>query len=460
MTMRTLSKTSICILFLMISMKAFSWNEINYRTVEEATYRLYMQKEWKALIDTGNIALDHGIDYYYLRMRIGIAHYELKQFRASIPHFKKALIFNEDDATAKEYLYYSFLFSGMDKEAKSLAREMDQETLTQNEISSVFFENIGVFSGYSFIHNPDKFDLKKKYDETTHYLEQSLVDRSYFMELLIRGNPVSKFHLTAGVNRLGITRHQQVLARNYYVLNDYFEFHHENTTQQNQFFLSSRFFPDYTSFFDFSVNLLNLSYEYTRFSLVDNFNWDYQKTKDEENDYALWLAYTKQTPLFSFSGSLAHSALNEKTQWQPGLTATWYPKMNPELSFSSEFLMQFQNHENENEMSSFFSLSATKMIFRNCWAEILFSTGEINNFTSGNGMIIYNDTDLLRKKAGINLYYIFKKLNIFIGYSMIEKQSSLINYSQLPEQVTEIVRTTEEINYSLHKISGGITWKF
>ena len=41
--------------------------------VDTNTYNLYLEKDWDELIREGKRALRQDIDYYYLRMRIGIA---------------------------------------------------------------------------------------------------------------------------------------------------------------------------------------------------------------------------------------------------------------------------------------------------------------------------------------------------------------------------------------------------
>jgi hypothetical protein len=56
--------------------------------------------------------LRHHIDYYYLRMRMGIAWYQKKGYRIAEPHFIRALKFNSSDDVAKEYLYYCYTYSG------------------------------------------------------------------------------------------------------------------------------------------------------------------------------------------------------------------------------------------------------------------------------------------------------------------------------------------------------------
>lgn len=106
----------------------------NSRETEKETYRLYTEKKWDSLIVAGKQALDAGIDYYYLRMRVGIAQYEKKQYRLAQIHFRKATEFNSSDELALEYLYYSHLFSGQLEEAQKTTKKFSKDLKKRLEL--------------------------------------------------------------------------------------------------------------------------------------------------------------------------------------------------------------------------------------------------------------------------------------------------------------------------------------
>lgn len=91
--------------------------------VDTKTYNLYMAKEWKQLLNYGHRAIKEGIDYYYLRTRVGIAAYELKKYYVASRHFTEALRFNEGDELMQEYLYYSYTFTNRFEEANKLSKQ-------------------------------------------------------------------------------------------------------------------------------------------------------------------------------------------------------------------------------------------------------------------------------------------------------------------------------------------------
>ena len=108
-------------------LKSYSQNEIDAAEIETKTLEFYTNKNWNSLISLGNEGLKNGNDYFYLRMRIGIAYYEQKNYCLALVHFKKAIDFNATDDLANEYLYYSYTFIGKEEEARKLSATFSSE---------------------------------------------------------------------------------------------------------------------------------------------------------------------------------------------------------------------------------------------------------------------------------------------------------------------------------------------
>lgn len=87
-------------------------NSLSYVRADRETYVLYVQGRWQELIAKGKHALKNGIDYFYLRVRMGIAYYHLGKYRLSIKHLIKAHKNNPTDPFVNEFLTYSFLAVG------------------------------------------------------------------------------------------------------------------------------------------------------------------------------------------------------------------------------------------------------------------------------------------------------------------------------------------------------------
>ena len=114
-------------IFSLFFLKSYSQNEIDAAEIETKTFEFYTNKNWNSLISLGNEALKNGSDYFYLRMRLGIAYYEQKNYCLALVHFKKAIDFNATDDLANEYLYYSYTFIGQEEEARKLSTTFSSE---------------------------------------------------------------------------------------------------------------------------------------------------------------------------------------------------------------------------------------------------------------------------------------------------------------------------------------------
>ena len=95
--------------------------------VENQTFQSFQSKNWSELIAEGNQVLKEGNDYYYLRLRLGIAYYEQKNYRQAEAHFKKALQFNSTDALVQEYLYFCYIFVGKTEAAHQISNSFSAE---------------------------------------------------------------------------------------------------------------------------------------------------------------------------------------------------------------------------------------------------------------------------------------------------------------------------------------------
>ncbi len=84
----------------------------NYAAVDARSYELFQQKKWEELIAFNNEVREHGIDYFNLQARTGIAWYNLKKYRKASQWFLIAWENDQQLEWLQEYLYYSLVFSG------------------------------------------------------------------------------------------------------------------------------------------------------------------------------------------------------------------------------------------------------------------------------------------------------------------------------------------------------------
>ena len=70
------------LIILLISLASLSGtaNNLDFPTADMLTYRYYQEKKWDSVIMIGKQALRQDIDFYYLRVRLGIAYFEKQEY--------------------------------------------------------------------------------------------------------------------------------------------------------------------------------------------------------------------------------------------------------------------------------------------------------------------------------------------------------------------------------------------
>ena len=103
---------------------ASAQQKLSFQEIDRLTLESFNQGDWHEVVRVANIGYSLGIDYFYLRLRSGIALYNLEKFERAIRDFKKALGYSENDALTLEYLYYAYKGAGRHGEASMLIRNM------------------------------------------------------------------------------------------------------------------------------------------------------------------------------------------------------------------------------------------------------------------------------------------------------------------------------------------------
>lgn len=118
---QSIGRLGIVLAFLVISISLKA--QTSFKTIDALTYDLYQQANWERLVQVGDSLIDSGTDYYYLRLRMGLAHYFLQEQLLAIPHFKAAYAFNAAEEVAQEHLYYCYFQTGQYGQALKIISE-------------------------------------------------------------------------------------------------------------------------------------------------------------------------------------------------------------------------------------------------------------------------------------------------------------------------------------------------
>lgn len=99
----------------------------DFQRVDSITYAFYLNGDWKSLILSGKEAIDNGLDYKFLRQRLGYAYFMREDYFSARKHFRKALSFDSYDPFSLEYMYYSNLNSGKNEFSGFVEKKMPGE---------------------------------------------------------------------------------------------------------------------------------------------------------------------------------------------------------------------------------------------------------------------------------------------------------------------------------------------
>jgi len=128
--MRSLLTTTV-LLFLIVKLSGQS----DFETLNQQTYDYYLKGDYENLKKTSDIMISNGMDYYYLRMRLGILQYNLQKYPEAIEQFNKALEFNSSDTISREYIYFSYLYAGLNADANLYLKSLNDENKNYNLLS-------------------------------------------------------------------------------------------------------------------------------------------------------------------------------------------------------------------------------------------------------------------------------------------------------------------------------------
>jgi len=427
---------------------SFSQTIITYQSADSITYAQFINKDYKALHRSGKEAIQNDIDFYYLRMRMGISYYENKNFESALPHFRKAISMNPADTLAQEYLYYSLYFTNRIEDAYDLARTFSEsirqkiygKEFTAKDIASTF-QTVSI-SGGAGINNNISSNKNTAYPDTI-YVEGTLQGETYLGNISLENKIINRLKVYNSFSYFNV----KSLGMIHSFLSDTSKIYSNNSYQynlglsyrfKNQFLLGGTFgyYKERSNYFS---------------ALLDtaNFKVNYYDNLFEHTAYsgALYSFYRFKKFEVGLSASIAN--LGDSLQYQGEAMLAYYPLGNQHLySVSSTALLQDGSKQN-----FIFRQRIGGRIRKWLWAEAQASYGNQQNYLPVNGFIAYNTVEPILFTAGAHLNFQIGKLSIIPAYTIQLRESTLYQQT-LSEQ--SIVNHS----YYNHLITTSVKWNF
>lgn len=422
---------SIITLILLFSILSFGiCQELNYNIINETSYNQYISKQWKELIKTGKSAKKAGIEFYNLDYRVAIAFYQTANYRKATALFEKMYANDTQNKLLKEYLYYSYLFSGRISDAKLLSKSFNDRLINKLKLDTGVYNlqsfsletKVNFFNYDSIIKNPSIIVESKERTQLQYYN--------------VNLNHQIGYHLNINTAFTFLT------GRNFHVDPTVSNTKFETKLKQFQFYLAPYIGLSKGWEIQTAYHYLNYTQKTTDQSLNHN-------TDTIQNSHAGLFRLTKKWKYFDFGISMEASNLNQKIQLTPGTEIFYYPLGNNNLYFLNKVRYQLQSNVDQFDRNFILQQKIGFKVFNHLWVEPFWLIGGLNNFTDENIYVLYNSNDIIENWYGIQAHIpmVKNKISLYFIYQRI-------NYST----TYEFNLNTKNRHYSNNSILGGLLW--
>ncbi len=445
------------------SSAAFAQDDLSIDSLDKKTEELFAKKQWNEIIILGKRALAVRIESYFLRVRLGIAYFNIKKYFDAIPNFEKAIDIAYPDPEILRYLYLSYIYTGRDEDANFtfyLLPENERERIRPLVNSFVNDLNVGSGLGISNdIDNNSSIDLD---GPDNIYGEQILSGNYFYVSGGIRQIPLKWIGVTYDYAYLKFDRTKQIQFNNEKYSDSY-------SQKQNQFYNKYDFriangliispagryiqTDDNTIF----ANYDSVSYSYDPASMTyDSIKYYYTLTNQPNilDNFVLSLAVFKYLSIYRFGLNGSFSYLNNEHQSQYGLSFRFFPGGKINFYSSSDLVLQ-----NQNKISNLiFSQSLSGKIYKGLWGEAFGTYGNMNNFNEQNGYIVYNNPDVIKYKLGAELKYYFPfNMTAYLVYEFQQRDKDYLTYSYTqPGSSLSYGPEGVRVNYQVSILAAGV----
>lgn len=464
---------TLIIAFLLFPLSTLFSQEIDLKAhYNEITYNQYLKSDWQGIISTGKSAIESEIDFYYLRLRMGIAYAEMANFRLAIINYKKALEFVPNDPVAQEYLYYAYLYGGMKNMAKlyyddlpiNLRKKISRESLPA--FGNIYFE-----TGYA-LASYDNSEINFPGLSENYFSEIFTRKSQTYTNANLMFNLSNSASLSFAYTGLGVESVHQYKIRNEEAKTE------DLKVKQSDLYASVNIYTKNNLIlipFFHNVNT-SLAYTYVDYDTASytlgsniNLNFNEQFSQFTENDQLAGIGFFKRSGLIDLSASVSYSALNQLKQQQINAKISILPKGNYSLYFTPEFRLFFE----DNTQRSIYKITTGFTFSKNAWSELAFTYGNLQRTHENFGAIVYNLPDKTKYKADAVVHYAFKNgVSLSLRYQLTQKESvmktnSLITnttpggggFGQGSSTTVTDWQTTESLyTFAQHFIIFGFNW--
>ncbi len=421
---------------------------LSVQQVDIQTYQYWQNQDWNNLIRLSHEALDAGIDFYYLRVRLGIAYYAKGNFHAALPQFEKAWRQNQSEEYLKEYLYYTYRFTDRWAEANMLARtfstELQQKTRTTKK---PFANQFDLAYGYQGLMDNSVIDTYQTDADPLQngYQYIPLRIQSVYAGLQI---PIgNRFQLYQAFTGLSVDHFRYVQNEGLATTDNPYH------TDIGQYYAAGNMLLG--KGFNLSVggHVINVFYPVTSVVFRQGRTYLLTQTYSDVDGVAFATLYKKLT-YATLGAGFTYGTVNNARQYQTDLKLSLYPLGNKNLYATT--VAMHQRQESVYDVWSdrwILDQSLGVKLTSRLWLEGYATLGEMENLAMNDAALIYNRMDVIRERYGARLIVLAgAHWQLQVHYGLLNASSSFIDSTAGVAQNT--------LTYRQQVINGILTWKF
>ncbi|MBM3404569.1 MAG: hypothetical protein FJY10_06730 [Bacteroidetes bacterium] len=476
-------KRGIMIMWLISALAAAGQD---FRYYDSLTYHQYQNKDWQGLIDSSRNAVNKNIDYFYLRLRRGIAYYELGKFVPASRQLERAAHFDASDPVTLNYLYHAYLNSNKRDYAQAEKAKMPPHLRDQYKRPYEWLNGVYLTGGLGFSNSYQKNEDNDLLGKDSLYGEQDLYGDRYAVHFGMDFRITPAIKIYAGYSNPGFSKRKQIT----YIT--------EEKADSNQMTWGVEYiYRDsvHNRLFDYRINqheiYLNASLIWHRIKITPAFHhlhlkhhiitakadtiWYYRQPDYDTlqsvrtvytidvadtayNNWLISLALEKNFNWFDLMVSGSYSELNAGNQTQLGIQSTWYPTGNLNWYGTTGITAFFSKSANRILLSQ----SVGMKVMQKVWMEGYFRYGNISNMNFQYGSIVYNTPEKSLYDLGVTLIWVpIRRLSVTFQYQNIRYRNSyLVYHFKQNNPANEAIPRDYNNKYNIQSITGGLSWNF
>ena len=448
----------ILIASIIISVNSFAQDTLNFKTVDTVTYNAYLQKDWNKVIAVGSSALEQNIDYYFLRMRIGIAYFEKQNYRKSIIHFEKAMDANNVEVIATEYLYYAYKNIGDDIQALKTLSKSNTKYANLLLNRQKIFQNIYSFTSIR-IYSTNKFNEKDQlaFHAETERRQKPIYTQQFIPESYINFQLGATIRLSPGW-RINLSYQNFQVKGQQYMQDPMQESKEETQTSQTQWNLNNTI--RFSNKLKASIFLTYLSTKASYTSInTEQFPIVYSNIRNESSsNFLLGIGLSRSQSYFDLFWKASFLTHFNNPVLQSDLGIKIYPLGNQKIMTQTSISFLKADTTSANFI---FSQSISYSPHERINFTLSGNWGQMSMWNTENGYSVYNGiyklSELYQAKVTVR---IVKQLYFKAYCEFMKNSSNTWSKSLLPFDSGESAVVINQNKFNTYSIIGGLIWEF